>query len=121
MCAIMFLFVKQKTAYEMRISDWSSDVCSSDLPRHCQSCHKDRTHWADSFAPAQCVQARRAQDFHVGTGPARSWPETRHLAQTHRPTHKPCTLTRPALHTPIQLRSAALSLPSAHRQPRPDG
>src|SRR3546814_10718400 len=25
------LFVKQKTAYEMRISDWSSDVCSSDL------------------------------------------------------------------------------------------
>src|SRR3546814_1459469 len=28
----MFLFVKQKTAYEMRISDWSSDVCSSDLP-----------------------------------------------------------------------------------------
>src|SRR3546814_4120289 len=29
---IMFLvFFKQKTAYEMRISDWSSDVCSSDL------------------------------------------------------------------------------------------
>src|SRR3546814_9522612 len=27
-----FLFFKQKTAYEMRISDWSSDVCSSDLP-----------------------------------------------------------------------------------------
>src|SRR3546814_5426335 len=26
-----FVFVKQKTAYEMRISDWSSDVCSSDL------------------------------------------------------------------------------------------
>src|SRR3546814_1349112 len=29
----MFFFFKQKTAYEMRISDWSSDVCSSDLPR----------------------------------------------------------------------------------------
>src|SRR3546814_8489780 len=27
-----FFFFKQKTAYEMRISDWSSDVCSSDLP-----------------------------------------------------------------------------------------
>src|SRR3546814_5002980 len=27
----MILFFKQKTAYEMRISDWSSDVCSSDL------------------------------------------------------------------------------------------
>src|SRR3546814_2530114 len=28
---ITFFFFKQKTAYEMRISDWSSDVCSSDL------------------------------------------------------------------------------------------
>src|SRR3546814_10195245 len=28
---ISFFFFKQKTAYEMRISDWSSDVCSSDL------------------------------------------------------------------------------------------
>src|SRR3546814_830331 len=28
---IVFFFFKQKTAYEMRISDWSSDVCSSDL------------------------------------------------------------------------------------------
>src|SRR3546814_6163796 len=30
LCLIVFFF-KQKTAYEMRISDWSSDVCSSDL------------------------------------------------------------------------------------------
>src|SRR3546814_6830179 len=30
MC-VFFFFFKQKTAYEMRISDWSSDVCSSDL------------------------------------------------------------------------------------------
>src|SRR3546814_4041996 len=29
--AVFFCFFKQKTAYEMRISDWSSDVCSSDL------------------------------------------------------------------------------------------
>src|SRR3546814_2251908 len=29
---VAFFFFKQKTAYEMRISDWSSDVCSSDLP-----------------------------------------------------------------------------------------
>src|SRR3546814_2878502 len=32
MCCLFFFF-KQKTAYEMRISDWSSDVCSSDLTR----------------------------------------------------------------------------------------
>src|SRR3546814_15475487 len=30
-CCRFFFFFKQKTAYEMRISDWSSDVCSSDL------------------------------------------------------------------------------------------
>src|SRR3546814_1136019 len=30
-CCVVFFFFKQKTAYEMRISDWSSDVCSSDL------------------------------------------------------------------------------------------
>src|SRR3546814_9584934 len=35
MCVVMLIlfFFKQKTAYEMRISDWSSDVCSSDLGR----------------------------------------------------------------------------------------
>src|SRR3546814_4287006 len=36
----MCFFFKQKTAYELRISDWSSDVCSSDLSRRRQS---DRT------------------------------------------------------------------------------
>src|SRR3546814_3695554 len=36
MFVFVFFFFKQKTAYEMRISDWSSDVCSSDLagPHH---------------------------------------------------------------------------------------
>src|SRR3546814_4591818 len=31
LCVFCCFFFKQKTAYEMRISDWSSDVCSSDL------------------------------------------------------------------------------------------
>src|SRR3546814_20365833 len=35
MCVVFFFF-KQKTAYEMRISDWSSDVCSSDLEQLAQ-------------------------------------------------------------------------------------
>src|SRR3546814_8854192 len=30
-CGMCFLFFKKETAYDMRISDWSSDVCSSDL------------------------------------------------------------------------------------------
>src|SRR3546814_10121620 len=36
MCYVvhLFFFFKQKTAYELRISDWSSDVCSSDLLFH---------------------------------------------------------------------------------------
>src|SRR3546814_1770951 len=34
MLYLFVFFFKQKTAYEMRISDWSSDVCSSDLARH---------------------------------------------------------------------------------------
>src|SRR3546814_9414942 len=46
----VFFFFKQKTAYEMRISDWSSDVCSSDLrpgirapaSRHGRSCAQKR-------------------------------------------------------------------------------
>src|SRR3546814_2854266 len=39
MCILVcvFFFFKQKTAYEMRISDWSSDVCSSDLAVHLQA------------------------------------------------------------------------------------
>src|SRR3546814_7190283 len=32
-CFTVFFFFKQKTAYEVRISDWSSDVCSSDLKK----------------------------------------------------------------------------------------
>src|SRR3546814_19441159 len=38
-CAFFFFF-KQKTAYEMRISDWSSDVCSSDLPARAPIRHR---------------------------------------------------------------------------------
>src|SRR3546814_2458285 len=34
MAYLLLFFFKQKTAYEMRISDWSSDVCSSDLLQH---------------------------------------------------------------------------------------
>src|SRR3546814_1582107 len=47
----MFFF-KQKTAYEMRISDWSSDVCSSDL----RICHNDC-----AFHPKQQHQQQHSQ------------------------------------------------------------
>src|SRR3546814_6071614 len=43
-CVMMwFFFFKQKTAYEMRISDWSSDVCSSDLAPERGTCEVSGT------------------------------------------------------------------------------
>src|SRR3546814_5439101 len=42
MSLFLLFFFKQKTAYEMRISDWSSDVCSSDLPMALQQHHANR-------------------------------------------------------------------------------
>src|SRR3546814_10814010 len=44
MCVWFVFFFKQKTAYEMRISDWSSDVCSSDLADPPQSTHTPTLH-----------------------------------------------------------------------------
>src|SRR3546814_3046660 len=55
---LVFFFFKQKTAYEMRISDWSSDVCSSDL-----------TSFVGSLdAPAPDIQQRLALAI-VGRSP----------------------------------------------------
>src|SRR3546814_2424708 len=42
----IFFFFKQKTAYEMLISDWSSDVCSSDLDRFQRRRFDQRDRWA---------------------------------------------------------------------------
>src|SRR3546814_9549967 len=64
----LFFFFKQKTAYEMRISDWSSDVCSSDLER--------MGFWAGRKAAFPAV-GRIAPDFYCmdGTIPRRRLPE----------------------------------------------
>src|SRR3546814_2297402 len=51
---LFFFFFKQKTAYEMRISDWSSDVCSSDL---WASTADDRTHPAHARKGAARLKA----------------------------------------------------------------
>src|SRR3546814_8515873 len=64
MCVLLFVFVfffffKQKTAYEMRISDWSSDVCSSDLPP--QRLDRGRGEWAPRiglFRPRRPLHVR---------------------------------------------------------------
>src|SRR3546814_10899306 len=63
---VVFLFFKQKTAYEKRISDWSSDVCSSDL----RTVH-DGTRQMVNLARARVkpeetlVEARRDTDVQI--------------------------------------------------------
>src|SRR3546814_825549 len=57
-CLFFFFFFKQKTAYEMRISDWSSDVCSSDLFDRLGSAH-----WLDGEEQFDLVTAL------AGSGP----------------------------------------------------
>src|SRR3546814_1474814 len=53
----VFFFFKQKTAYEMRISDWSSDVCSSDLSEAMKCVAMPSvTQSAPPIAPAKFVE-----------------------------------------------------------------
>src|SRR3546814_9116892 len=61
MMFFLFFCFKQKTAYEMRISDWSSDVCSSDLRSRCRrlSIVGRRRRWRDGrlcLPPARYIE-----------------------------------------------------------------
>src|SRR3546814_8376222 len=49
---MFFFFFKQKTAYEMRISDWSSDVCSSDLDTGDAATLQSANHYTDQQVAA---------------------------------------------------------------------
>src|SRR3546814_9738360 len=61
MCLFFVFFFKQKTAYEMRISDWSSDVCSSDLPL-AEAVDGDGLSLAEMVADGHDVHAAVADD-----------------------------------------------------------
>src|SRR3546814_4708602 len=52
---VVFFFFKQKTAYEMRISDWSSDVCSSDLPSSSGSNRRSKMRFATLKVLTMCA------------------------------------------------------------------
>src|SRR3546814_18973692 len=57
---ILCLFVKQKTAYEVRISDWSSDVCSSDLPplQVANASKNDKFNYSSSLSSSAAAKTR---------------------------------------------------------------
>src|SRR3546814_16318395 len=78
----VFFFFKQKTAYEMRISDWSSDVCSSDLSRdntgqtsqRCTQCHDANTQTLRVNALHGCGQGVDARRTDIQVCPAEVQP-----------------------------------------------
>src|SRR3546814_2470242 len=84
---LMFFFFKQKPAYEMRISDWSSDVCSSDLPHACDGAGRTlRRHGAASAAARSRNAAAQmdAPPFARFCYLLRHFPPARRLARAHR-------------------------------------
>src|SRR3546814_7688302 len=85
MLSVVFFF-KQKTAYEMRISDWSSDVCSSDLnaPRECHPRQELRSQTTVNMVPVlhllglpltagvpEVLEAIKAQQRQIGRASCR--------------------------------------------------
>src|SRR3546814_16333877 len=68
---VVFFFFKQKTAYEMRISDWSSDVCSSDLCRAHARLLGAVLARGRARRRGQCVRGRRSGTDHAA-GPGRA-------------------------------------------------
>src|SRR3546814_526104 len=70
----VFFFFKQKTAYEMRISDWSSDVCSSDLlcmyPIFAYGTEEQKQRWLPDMAAGKVIGCFGLTEAHGGSDPA---------------------------------------------------
>src|SRR3546814_7275185 len=80
-----FFFFKQKTAYEMRISDWSSDVCSSDLVRRHARRHRRR----HPFQARARAGRNRRPTVHVAAGAACRVVRRQFLPLVSEPLHDP--------------------------------
>src|SRR3546814_13952906 len=80
---LLFFFFKQKTAYEMRISDWSSDVCSSDLGNALlHTAYGFAFLYADALDPATVRKALSTWSNDEGEGWP-SWAFSNHDAPRH--------------------------------------
>src|SRR3546814_7948897 len=111
MFSVSFFFFKQKTAYEMRISDWSSDVCSSDLntPEHheCPALPSRGTRDARAYLAAAGAAASM---FRCAARPALG---------ARRRSHRRATETdaRSVLHAPLRgFELRAHCAPARHRR-----
>src|SRR3546814_1296179 len=81
--SLFFFFFKQKTAYEMRISDWSSDVCSSDLDAARDRAGAPARRRPAAQVPGQVPGHRTAAA--AGRVQARHRPRRRHRDREDRP------------------------------------
>src|SRR3546814_2856658 len=89
---VFFFLFKQKTAYDMRISDWSSDVCSSDLAKEA----------ASKWQSARTDQRRHAQRFRSwGAMPWCSAKRRKPLSNLRIPRTGPAYLDWPCIETAI--------------------
>src|SRR3546814_2433055 len=112
---IFFFFFKQKTAYEMRISDWSSDVCSSDLVGLALgrgACGALRPRPAEPPADAE-----RAVQLQRGGGRRQRHGEPRRSAHGRRPGH--AVRGRPRRRLPRRLRPGEPRSLALHDRDRP--
>src|SRR3546814_2874860 len=96
-----FFFFKQKTAYEMRISDWSSDVCSSDLPAELVALRRgrDAENPGAGCQPGGSARSHRGAEREPRTGAA-GLPATPCSAAPHR--RLPLRPRRPASRPPAR-------------------
>src|SRR3546814_12791375 len=116
--SLVFFFFKQKTAYEMRISDWSSDVCSSDLGDEygcCHACVQRRSKQSDTAPPrwfSRCSVRLMRHPLLIGRRIIRALPPDSPHVRTEIP--HVCQQAR-ALRRP-----AAAGARPARRRARPD-
>src|SRR3546814_19739163 len=117
----MVLFFKQKTAYEMRISDWSSDVCSSDLEvpllgvlpgtgglTRLVDKRKVRRDRADVFSTlAEGLKGKRAKEWGLIDN---YFPTSKFQRSEERRVGKECVITFRSRCSPYHLTKTSLSL-----------
>src|SRR3546814_5890931 len=88
-------FVKQKTAYELRISDWSSDVCSSDRLHTCSSRAKPQIPVRAPYEGSGVTKEAKLHKSAPGLSPSHCQPPPRRISSPHVAPLEQRLLSRP--------------------------